>query len=134
MHASWSHHLHCLRKYLLMLLLAFCGLLIQSQVAVASHQCDISVDGEAVMLQHMQHQMAVKESPAHAMKAPLCGKHCVPDILQKDLQHTPLIALPAATTLAAVTPLCVEETGRSWERVPPATGPPATIRFCRFRE
>lgn len=134
MHASRGNCLHCLRKYLLILLLAFCWLLIQSQVAIASHHCDLSVDGEAVMLQHQQHQMAEATPVYNMMKGPLCEKHCVPDIMQKDPQHTPLIAIPATTTLAVVMPLCAETADSGWALSPPATGPPATIRFCRFRE
>ena len=134
MHASWGNCLHCLRKYLLILLLAFCWLLIQSQVAIASHHCELSMDGQAVMLQHQQHQMADTTPGYSTMKGPLCEKHCVPDIVQKDLQHAPLIALPVTMTLAVVTPVCVETVGNGWVLSPPATGPPATIRFCRFRE
>lgn len=134
MHTSRGNCLHCLRKYLLILLLAFCWLFIQSQVAIASHHCDLSVDGEAVILQHQQHQMADTPHTFSTLQGPLCEKHCVPDIVQKDLQHVPLIALPVTTTLAAMLPVCVETPDGGWVQSPPATGPPATIRFCRFRE
>lgn len=86
------------------------------------------------MLQHQQHQMADSTPAFSTMKGALCEKHCVPDSVQKDLQHMPLVALPATLTLAVVTPLCAEKIDSGWALSPPATGPPATIRFCRFRE
>ena len=72
-----------------MLLIAFGWLLIQSQVAIASHDCDLDVQGETVMTQHYDHMMTdnAMQPPAHQMKAPLCDKHCVPDVAQKDSGH-----------------------------------------------
>ena len=53
MHASWTYRLCFIKKHLLMFLLAFGWLLIQSQVAVASHQCSMDLRGEVATIQHM---------------------------------------------------------------------------------
>lgn len=87
MHAHWSHRLRFLKKHLLMLLLAFGWLLIQSQMALASHDCAIAPQGETVMMQHLDHQMTHPQ----VANAPLCDKHCVPDTVQK-IDHPPLVA------------------------------------------
>jgi len=129
MHAHWSYRLRFLKKHLLMLFLAFGWLLIQSQMALASHDCAINVQGEAVMMQHMDHQM----NQPQVAKAPLCDKHCLPDTAQK-MDHPPVVALPATLTLAVVPLPCQAAPRSSAFSTPPATGPPATIRFCRFRE
>ena len=133
--------LGAIKRHLLMLLMAFGWLLIQSQVAIASHDCDLDVQGSTVMAQHYDHMMggsamtdSVMQSPAHAMKAPLCDKHCVPDVAQKETGHQPLVALPVSLTLAVAKPVCVDVAREGWALTPPAIGPPATIRFCRFRE
>lgn len=129
MHAHWSHRLRFLKKHLLMLLLAFGWLLIQSQMALASHDCAIAPQGETVMMQHLDHQMTHPQ----VAKAPLCDKHCVPDTVQK-IDHPPLVALPIAVTLDIVPLPCLAAPRSEWSLTPPAIGPPATIRFCRFRE
>lgn len=125
----------------MMLLMAFGWLLIQSQVAIASHDCDLDVQGAAVMAQHYDHMMAgnamidsATQPPMHAMKAPLCDKHCVPDAVQKETGHQPLVALPVSMSIAVAKPVCVNVAREGWALTPPAIGPPATIRFCRFRE
>jgi len=120
----------------MMLLMAFGWLLIQSQVAIASHDCDLDMQGQTVMAQHYDHMMAdtAPQLPVHAMRAPLCDKHCVPDVAQKDTGHQPLLALPVSMTLAVAKPVCVDIAREGWALTPPAVGPPATIRFCRFRE
>ena len=78
MHASWTYRLRFIKKHLLMFLLAFGWLLIQSQVAVASHQCSMDLRGEVATIQHMD--MMAEPGPHYAAGAsPLCEKHCVPD-------------------------------------------------------
>lgn len=129
MHAHWSHRLRFLKKHLLMLLLAFGWLLIQSQMALASHDCAIAPQGETVMMQHLDHQMTHPQ----VANAPLCDKHCVPDTVQK-IDHPPLVALPIAVTLDVVPLPSLAAPRSEWSLTPPAVGPPATIRFCRFRE
>jgi hypothetical protein len=54
--------------------------------------------------------------------------------VQKESHYPSLAALPATLTLAIAEPVCSAITSRSWVLTPPAAGPPATIRFCRFRE
>ncbi|WP_312949733.1 DUF2946 domain-containing protein [Superficieibacter sp.] len=130
MHAHGIYRLRFLKKHLLMLLLAFGWLLIQSQMALASHDCALQPQGEAVMIQHLDHQMT---HPAVA-KAPLCDKHCVPDTAQKITDHPPVVALPVAMTLDVMPLPCQAAPRSEWSLTPPAAGPPATIRFCRFRE
>lgn len=117
-----------------MLLLAFGWLFVQSQVAIASHDCQLSPTGEMAMIQHMDHQMSPGTSPMQMEDMSLCEKHCVPDAAQKSLDYPSLIALPVISTLAVVMPSCVEEEQDEWSLSPPSVGPPATIRFCRFRE
>lgn len=135
MHAGWLYRLRFIKRHLLMLLMAFGWLLIQSQVAIASHDCDVSVQGETVMVQHMDHMMMADSAPQmNVMKTPLCEKHCVPDLVQKDTPHQPLVALPSTLALAVVKPVCTDVSREGWSLTPPAAGPPATIRFCRYRE
>ena len=99
-----------------MLLMAFGWLLIQSQVAIASHNCDLSVQGENVMVQHMDHRMAMSDSAPQMdiMKTPLCEKHCVPDLAQKDTDHASLVALPVSLTLAVAEPACASVAHDGW--------------------
>jgi len=135
MHASWNWRIRFIRKHLLMLLLAFGWLFVQSQVAIASHDCQLNPMGEMSMIQHLDHQMSPHSSPEQMAKMSLCGQHCAPDAVQKTLDYTSLVALPVASTLAVVMPLCAEEVVDEWSQIPSASaGPPATIRFCRFRE
>lgn len=71
MHASWTYRLRFIKKHLLMFLLAFGWLLIQSQVAVASHQCSMDLRGEVATIQHME--MMAQPGPHYAAGAsPLC--------------------------------------------------------------
>ncbi|WP_437430843.1 DUF2946 domain-containing protein [Yokenella regensburgei] len=120
----------------MLLLMAFGWLFIQSQVAIAAHDCDLNVQGATVMTQHYEHVMTshAQERLQHGMKAPLCDKHCVPDVVQKETGHQPVVALPVSMTLAVAKPVSVALVGEGWALTPPAAGPPATIRFCRFRE
>ncbi|MBN4833633.1 hypothetical protein [Enterobacter hormaechei] len=132
MHASWTYRLRFFKKHLLMFLVAFGWLLIQSQVAVASHACSMDVRGEVATIQHMD---MMAPGPQHATDAsPLCEKHCVPDQVQKDPAQPHLVALPALMTLTLTTPESASADHSAWSVTPPAVGPPATIRYCRFRE
>ncbi len=133
MHANWTYRLRFLKKHLLMFLMAFGWLLLQSQVAVASHHCTIDLRGEMAAIQHMD--MMAKPGLHNAVDAsPLCEKHCVPDQVQKDPAQLHLVAFPAAMTLTLNTPECASASDSVWSVTPPAVGPPATIRYCRFRE
>jgi len=134
MHATWLRQLRFLKRHLLMLLIAFGWLLFQSQVAIASHDCTLDMQGESAMLQHVDHMQVRETATTHALQTPLCDKHCVPDAMQKESGHGSLVALPVETALAVSLPVCVDTPPTEWSLTPPAAGPPATIRFCRFRE
>ncbi|MGR4049169.1 DUF2946 domain-containing protein [Kosakonia cowanii] len=134
MYAAWLYRLRFLKRHLLMLLIALGWLLIQSQVAIASHACTLPVPGEAMMQQHMHHLAMGDDAPPHRMKGVLCEKHCVPDLVQQEGHHPSLAALPATLTLAIAEPVFTAITSSGWTLTPPAAGPPATLRFCRFRE
>lgn len=114
-----------------MLLLAFGFWFIQCQVAIASHDCALNPVGEAAMIQHLDHQMSSHDA---ASNMSLCGQHCVPDSAQKISDNASLLAIPVVSTLAVVIPPCVAAEQEAWSLAPPAAGPPATIRYCRFRE
>ncbi|WP_312624489.1 DUF2946 domain-containing protein [Scandinavium sp.] len=130
MNAHWTWQLRFFRRHLAMLLVAFGALVLQSQLALAAHQCDLNPLGDSMMLQHVEHQ----GMSSMAMKTPLCEKHCVPDSAQKVADRPPVVALPVTLTLAVVEHPCQSVTRTDWSLKPPAMGPPATIRFCRFRE
>jgi len=130
MNAQWTYRLRFFRRHLAMLLVAFGVLVLQSQLALASHQCDLNPLGDSAMLQHVEHQSMTSV----VMKTPLCEKHCVPDNVQKTGDHPPVIALPTTVALAVIETPCPSASRSDWTLTPPAAGPPATIRFCRFRE
>jgi len=135
MHAAWLYRLRFLKRHLAVLLVAFGWLLIQSQVAIASHDCALPSLQESRGVQHMDHMMLADNAPpAAVMNTPLCAKHCVPDMAQKESGHQPLVALPVSVTLAVAKPVSTLLSCEGWSLAPPAVGPPATIRFCRFRE
>ncbi|WMY73301.1 DUF2946 domain-containing protein [Buttiauxella selenatireducens] len=131
----WStSRLRFFRKHLLMLLMAFGWLFVNSQVAVASHDCPVNISLQSLSIQHSDHMLMNSTRDLAKTKGMLCEKHCIPDVMQKDNGHTSLAALPTANTLALVVPECNETVSSVALISPPATGPPATIRFCRFRE
>jgi hypothetical protein len=132
----WStSRLRFFRKHLLMLLFAFGWLFVNSQVAVASHDCPIDITAQAAQVQHSNPMLMAADGAAMAkMSGSLCEKHCIPDVMQKDNGHSDLAALPVADSLALVVPECTPAVASVSLTTPPATGPPATLRFCRFRE
>lgn len=115
-----------------MLLVALCVLILQSQLAIASHSCDLNPLGDSSVLQHVNHQQM--SSMSITMKTPLCEKHCVPESASQSTDHPPVLALPTTVSLAVVSAPCEGAVTTDWTLTPPAVGPPATIRFCRFRE
>lgn len=123
-----------LRQHLWMLTMALGFLLAAGQTAQASHGCPLDPDGQVVSVQHQDHRMGHAPSPSHSTASPLCEKHCVPDVMQKESPQLTLLALPVVDTLAVIEPQCVYQISSYWSLTPPAAGPPATIRFCRFRE
>lgn len=130
MNASWTWRLRFLRRHLTMLLAAFCVLILQSQLAIASHHCELSPLGDSATLQHLEHQSMQQTE----MKSPLCEKHCVLENTPKPEEQPPVIALPNSATLALVASSCEATFASDRTLTPPAAGPPATLRFCRFRE
>lgn len=131
----WStSRLRFFRKHLMMLLLAFGWLFVNSQVAVASHDCPVEINAQLLSIQHNEHMLMDGDREMMKAKGVLCEKHCIPDVMQKDNGHSSLAALPVSATLALVVPECTETVTSVELLTPPATGPPATIRFCRFRE
>ncbi|WP_039054960.1 hypothetical protein [Enterobacter sp. Bisph1] len=135
MHAG-SFRLRFIKRHLLMLMVAFGWLFIQSQMAIAAHGCHLSVQGENVMVQHLDHHMMMDNDAPQMdmMNTPLCEKHCVPDQAPKEGHHPSLVALPVSLTLSMVQPVYLSLSRDAGTLSPPAAGPPATIRFCRFRE
>ncbi len=123
-----------LRQHLWMLAMALGFLLVAGQTAQASHGCPLDLEGQVVSVQHQDHLMGHDASPSHSTASPLCEKHCVPDVMQKESPQNNLVALPVVETLAVIEPQCLQHTDSHWSLTPPAAGPPATIRFCRFRE
>lgn len=123
-----------LRQHLWMLAMALGFLLVAGQTAQASHGCPLDLEGQVVSVQHQDHLMGHDASPSHSTASPLCEKHCVPDVMQKESSQINLVALPVVDTLAVIEPQCVQHIDSHWSLTPPAAGPPATIRFCRFRE
>ncbi|MGK8934809.1 DUF2946 domain-containing protein [Pluralibacter gergoviae] len=130
MNALWLYRLNALRRHLSMLLVMLCAIVLQSQLAVAGHRCPIDLSGASVQIQHLDHG----QTGSKMMKSALCDKHCVPDGGQQKVEHPPLVALPLSMTLAVINIPCGSRSAVDGSLKPPAAGPPATIRFCRFRE
>ncbi|ACS84973.1 hypothetical protein [Musicola paradisiaca] len=126
-------------------LLALCWLLLNTQLAVASHACSLSIVAAPAVIQHqahtqpsgmtMNHNMADSTPVANTADAgPLCDKHCLPDSASQDTPSIALLALPTETELQLALPAStLVVAGPDWF-TPPVIGPPAEIRFCRFRE
>ncbi len=109
-----------------------CWLLLNMQLALAAHHTPTS-PSEINEPQSVTHTQMPGMQHAAPQKA-LCEKHCNPDNAQTSSPSLQLTALPVDATLLLVashhTP-CIEPA--LWQQ-PPVTGPPAEIRFCRFRE
>ncbi len=133
---QWStSRLRFCRKHLLLLLMAFGWLFVNSQIAVASHDCRLELSAQTASVQHSHHMLMASEGPVtEKMSGTLCEKHCIPDVMQKDNGHSDVVALPVADSLALRVPEYRPAATSVFLHRPPETGPPATIRFCRFRE
>ncbi|KHT39413.1 hypothetical protein SNR26_10225 [Pectobacterium brasiliense] len=124
-------------------LLALCWFFLNAQLAIAAHQCDITLGQTSPTIQqqradiqqlsaHASHE--IKASYVASPQTPLCEKHCVPDNVTQDNGSLALLALPVSGELVlADNPVTLSPTSDVWLS-PPAVGPPAEIRFCRFRE
>ncbi|MCL2894689.1 hypothetical protein [Brenneria tiliae] len=138
---SFIHHLRNKGRW--GWLLALCWLFLNAQLAIAGHQCDLAVGPDSPLMQHQAHLQQttshhshhdVMPKPTADQQTPLCEKHCVPDSIKKDNASLVLLALPVSSELAlADQPHAVNCASEAWFS-PPAAGPPAEIRFCRFRE
>ncbi|QLK61035.1 hypothetical protein GE278_09830 [Enterobacteriaceae bacterium Kacie_13] len=132
-----SQFMHSLRlpgKRVSALLFALCWLMLNAQLALASHQCDMRPPVENTQMQHNEF-MQMPDTPEHMQsQSILCEKHCVPERTQSDSGAIPLLALPVAQTLTLTTvDARAAVTTADWV-APPVTAPPAEVRFCRFRE
>lgn len=116
-------------------LFAACWLLLNMQLAVAAHHEPPSAP--VIPAAHAQLMDDMMQMPGmdNASQKILCDKHCHPDNAQPPASpELQLHALPAETSLLLVANTqesCIEP--MAWQ-TPPVTGPPAEIRFCRFRE
>ncbi|MCU5775439.1 hypothetical protein N5923_19670 [Erwiniaceae bacterium BAC15a-03b] len=110
----------------LILLCVSCWLFFSAQLALASHECSLAFSCmPGASQQHSQQMLA---------QASLCDKHCAPDPLQDDHASLHVVAIAADPGLRlAVSDVVAKKFHFDWLR-PPVTGPPAEIRFCRFRE
>ncbi|TKI03615.1 hypothetical protein [Martelella alba] len=122
------------RRVFALILLAF-WLLLNSQLALAGHQCSMPVTALPATLEHTE-RMLHDDAPDQQAGQPglLCDKHCVPDCVHKDNQHAPFSVLPSPTELRLADWRETPQTLSADWLTPPIAGPPAEIRFCRFRE
>jgi hypothetical protein len=131
----FMHRLRFAKKRACAGLLVVSWLLLNTQIALASHNCNLQFSGEPPMAQHMMHmQNSQPSSEQMQTQEPLCEKHCVPESAQQDHANLALAALPVSSELAVIAPaLSLSIPFNTWQ-TPPITGPPAEIVFCRFRE
>lgn len=140
------HRMRASKMRMCGMLLVACWLILNAQLAIAGHQCDIAPSATPVFTQHQGHlQPDHVQHSMHSMPSmmdmshgqaqnSLCDKHCIPDSIQSDSGMLVLAALPTHTELVLVD---VQQTPRihhfDWH-TPPIVGPPTEIAFCRFRE
>lgn len=132
-----SQFMHSLRlhgKRVSALLFALCWLVLNAQLALASHQCDMRPPVENTAMAH-NITMQMPDSPEHMQsQSLLCEKHCAPERTQSDSGSVPLVALPVAPALAMLTvDASTAVTTADWI-APTVTPPPAEVQFCRYRE
>ncbi|WP_213993691.1 hypothetical protein [Sodalis sp. dw_96] len=132
---KFMEKLRCRRRRMFALILLAFWLLLNAQLALAGHQCSMPVTALPAAMEHTESMLHDNDPQQHAAEPGLlCDKHCVPDNAQKDSQHAPFAVLPSQTDLQVAD-------WRDEPRIqdvawlaPPIAGPPAEIRFCRFRE
>ena len=113
-----------------------CWLLLNLQLTVAAHHGGQQQPvAPQVQIHHIVDGVMSMPGMESVGQKAICEKHCDPDTAQPNsLTSLQLNALPSETALLVVSPqqeTCAER--MDW-RTPPVTGPPAEIRFCRFRE
>jgi hypothetical protein len=128
------HRLRFAKKRAAAWLLMACWLLLNSQLAIANHNCELQLSAEAPMAQHMMHMQQSAEPDQVLTTDPLCEKHCVPDSLKQDHANLTLAALPVSNELLLAAPVPQVHLSQATWQTPPIAGPPAEIVFCRFRE
>ncbi|MBJ7221634.1 MULTISPECIES: hypothetical protein [unclassified Brenneria] len=138
---SFIHHLRHKGRW--GWLLALCWLFLNAQLAIAGHQCDLTVSHVSPSIQHQAHLQQTTShfshhdamaKPSADQQTPLCEKHCVPDTIKQDNASLISLALPVNNDLVlAAQPHEANGANHVWFS-PPVAGPPAEIRFCRFRE
>lgn len=109
-----------------------CWVLLNAQLAVAAYNCDritvpLPEEVQAVSMPGMN----AGDMP---VKSLLCDKHCTPDNAQKTGQFHLADALMQGPAIRLVAAEISSSFSASYWLTPPVTGPPAEIRFCRFRE
>ncbi|QKJ87634.1 DUF2946 domain-containing protein [Paramixta manurensis] len=121
------------RRRLSVFLVALCWLALNAQLALAAHRCEM-LPLPGAMAQH--HASYHYTSTPHSLKppSPICEKHCTADPWQNDNGHVKIDTLPVVTTLIIQPPAQQIAVASPCWLMPPASGPPAEIRFCRFRE
>lgn len=127
--------LRCRRQRVFALLMLSLWLLVNAQLALASHDCAPRPAALPVTIHHAPQMQHGSSMPTQAAaQGPLCEKHCVPDAAQKETQHSPLAALPGALDLTLTDWPAAPHIQRIAWLAPPIAGPPAEVRFCRYRE
>ncbi|WP_437613095.1 hypothetical protein [Erwinia sp. V71] len=110
-----------------------CWLLLNAQLAVSSHHSDTQIISEHHSLTDTDNLCHLAEVDSATFKL-LCQKHCQPDSAHTPSLSLQLDALPAEEILLLIPQQdSIADRDADW-RAPPVTGPPAEIRFCRFRE
>lgn len=103
--------------------------LLFAQLAVAAYACPRGAEGDVVAV-----SASMPCGEIDPEQANLCGKHCN-DVEQSQASHPPGCALPA-TAFTAVVYTGAPPAGGALAGDPAlthATGPPLSIRHCRFR-
>ncbi|ANI30103.1 hypothetical protein PL78_09750 [Yersinia entomophaga] len=116
------------------LLLVFFWLILNAQVAVAGHHCDLMLSDKPAVIQHQEHTRQTMDMSHGQAQNALCDKHCVPDSMQPDGSVIALAALLPQTELRLAAVQTHEVIQKSDWYSPPIAGPPTEIVFCRFRE
>ncbi|MCE9950315.1 hypothetical protein [Hafnia paralvei] len=104
--------------------LVACWALLNAQLAIAGHQCNMNVDGPAPMIQHVTHMQGAPAVVAHHMQVSetMCEKHCSPDSMKQDHAEAQLTlhAIPVSTEIAAIDLAAVElPADVEWRQPPP---------------
>lgn len=125
------------RRFRLRLLLgAVCWLLLHMQLSIAAHHTlSPAPAGHTVFAASAQHEdPALCPTQSVVDDRPLCEKHCHPDNAPCVWKTLHPCLLPVDTTLLLVAQSDERLLPQNTGHITRITGPPAEIRFCRFRE